>query len=247
MSATARFNADTRGLQPLSRDGVVLFDLEHDRLLKLNSVGAEMWQRLGAGSTESQIIDSIAEQYGVDKTTVAADLRALIRRMAELGVEPGRSGTTEPEQLPAQHSAGPSIRSREQDASLPEPTASSVVCAIFGLALFDLILWTSSLKWLCRAVQAWRLKRPSPKDTPTVIEQVCSAVESGCVWYPKKALCLQRSAVLACLLRNHGIAARMVIGARPMPFLAHAWVEVEGSVVNDFPRVKHFYHLLDSY
>jgi hypothetical protein len=36
----------------------------------------------------------------------------------------------------------------------------------------------------------------------------------------------------------------MVIGVRPMPFLAHAWVEADGAVVNDWPKVKTFYHFL---
>lgn len=36
-------------------------------------------------------------------------------------------------------------------------------------------------------------------------------------------------------------------GGRPMPFLAHAWVEVEGRVVNDWPRVRQFYPPLGAY
>jgi hypothetical protein len=36
----------------------------------------------------------------------------------------------------------------------------------------------------------------------------------------------------------------MKIGIRPMPFLAHAWVEVEERVVNDWPGVKNYYQSL---
>ena len=33
--------------------------------------------------------------------------------------------------------------------------------------------------------------------------------------------------------RRNGIAAQLVIGCRPLPFESHAWVEVDGRVVND--------------
>ena len=39
----------------------------------------------------------------------------------------------------------------------------------------------------------------------------------------------------------------MMIGVRSMPFLAHAWVEADGSVINDWPRVKKFYRPLLSH
>lgn len=75
--------------------------------------------------------------------------------------------------------------------------------------------------------------------------EVCAAVDSACIWYWKRVLCLQRSAVLACLLKRYGIAAQMVIGAQQMPFKAHAWVEVNGQVVNDKPYVGEIYATLD--
>ena len=37
----------------------------------------------------------------------------------------------------------------------------------------------------------------------------------------------------------------MVIGAQQMPFKAHAWVEVGGSVVNDKPYTPEMYQVLD--
>jgi hypothetical protein len=50
---------------------------------------------------------------------------------------------------------------------------------------------------------------------------------------------------LAYLLKSYGVPARMVIGARQMPFRAHAWVEVNGRVVNDKPYVREMYAVLD--
>ena len=77
------------------------------------------------------------------------------------------------------------------------------------------------------------------------VERICSAVNMACIWYWKEVLCLQRSAATACLLKRHGVAAQMVIGAEQVPFKAHAWVEVGGCVVNDKPYMPEMYVVLD--
>jgi hypothetical protein len=71
------------------------------------------------------------------------------------------------------------------------------------------------------------------------------AVDCACIWYWKQVLCLQRSIVTVCLLKRHGIDACMVIGAHPVLFRVHAWVESAGRVVNDKPSVKEIYAVLD--
>jgi hypothetical protein len=81
--------------------------------------------------------------------------------------------------------------------------------------------------------------------SPDAVERICSAMDMACIWYWKEALCLQRSAATACLLKRHGIAAQMVIGVQPLPFKAHAWVEVGGLVVNDKPYTSEMYAVLD--
>jgi hypothetical protein len=77
------------------------------------------------------------------------------------------------------------------------------------------------------------------------VECICFAVDMACIWYWKEVLCLQRSAATTCLLRKHGIAAELVIGAQQIPFRAHAWVEVSGRVVNDKPYTSEMYSVLD--
>jgi hypothetical protein len=70
-------------------------------------------------------------------------------------------------------------------------------------------------------------------------------MDMALIWYPKQVLCLQRSAATACLLKAYGVRAQMVIGAQQMPFRAHAWVEMEGRVVNDRPYIPEMYPVLD--
>lgn len=77
------------------------------------------------------------------------------------------------------------------------------------------------------------------------VERICAAVNMACIWYWKEVLCLQRSAATACLLKKYGVPAQMVIGAQLIPFKAHAWVEVDGCVVNDRPYTPEIYTVLD--
>jgi hypothetical protein len=89
---------------------------------------------------------------------------------------------------------------------------------------------------LHRIVRSWNVS--GEKAPPEVTDRVCNAVNHACVWYPKRALCLQRSAVTTCLLRNCGVSAQMVMGAQKLPFKAHAWVEVGGRPVNERTDVQ---------
>jgi hypothetical protein len=75
-------------------------------------------------------------------------------------------------------------------------------------------------------------------------EQICEAIDLAAALYFKQTLCLQRSAAAASLLKKQGFAAEMVIGVQQLPFLAHAWVEVDGLVVNDKPYVPEIYSIL---
>jgi Transglutaminase-like superfamily len=86
---------------------------------------------------------------------------------------------------------------------------------------------------------------PTMTDSADRTERVCAAVDMACIWYWKEVPCLQRSAATACLLRRYGVPAQMMIGAKQMPFKAHAWVEVEGRVVNDRPYMREMYAVLD--
>lgn len=74
---------------------------------------------------------------------------------------------------------------------------------------------------------------------------ICRAIDLACVFYFKRVQCLQRSAATTVLLRRHGFLAEMVIGAQLLPFQSHAWVEIDGSVVNDKPYVVETFAVLD--
>jgi hypothetical protein len=76
-------------------------------------------------------------------------------------------------------------------------------------------------------------------------EAICRAVDLATIWYWKQVPCLQRSAAATCLLRESGVPAELLIGAQSLPFRAHAWVEVNGRVVNDKPYIAELYAVVD--
>jgi hypothetical protein len=72
-------------------------------------------------------------------------------------------------------------------------------------------------------------------------EQISQAVDLAAALYFKPVLCLQRSAAAACLLKKQGYPAEMVIGVQQLPFVAHAWVELNGMVIGDKPYMREIY------
>lgn len=119
-----------------------------------------------------------------------------------------------------------------------------VLKAYLKLIQFDFYLAQSDFAVLYDKVRNYPVEKTT-MPAPGAVERICSAVDLACIWYWKEALCLQRSAATSCLLKSHGIFAQMVIGAQQMPFKAHAWVEVDGRVVNDKQYVPEMYAVLD--
>jgi hypothetical protein len=112
--------------------------------------------------------------------------------------------------------------------------------AFVGLVICDLVMKLGHFAALHYRVRGWKVNRKvAPVDEVTA--RICDAINWACAWYPKRALCLQRSAVTTCLLRSCGVPAQMVIGAQKLPFKAHAWVEVDGRAVNERTDVQAIY------
>ena len=115
--------------------------------------------------------------------------------------------------------------------------------AYWKLLCFDFYVGRDDFQGLYRRVRESRVAHKiCSRDAAA---RICRAVDLACIWYWKEALCLQRSAAAACLLKRHGVAAELVIGAQQMPFKAHAWVEVAGKVVNDKLYTPEMYQVLD--
>jgi Transglutaminase-like superfamily len=115
--------------------------------------------------------------------------------------------------------------------------------ALFTLLAYDLLITFYRFETVYSMVKDWTVAEvPCGQDT---IHRVCTAVNYACIWYPKQALCLQRSFVTTYLLRKYGVAAYMVLGAQKLPFKAHAWVEVDGRAINERSNVQATYAVWD--
>lgn len=109
------------------------------------------------------------------------------------------------------------------------------------LVLFDLAR-PAGFARLC----AWLGSTPASRQRSLVTSaDLIWAVDEACVWYVKRVACLQRSFVATRLLRRYGFAAELVIGCRPLPFESHAWVELDGHVVNDLPQYQRAFTVLN--
>jgi hypothetical protein len=111
--------------------------------------------------------------------------------------------------------------------------------ALFGLLAYDLVGFNRNFSKMHKFVSSRRhTSRTPPNDA---IDRVCGAVNYACVLYPRRVLCLQRTAVTTYLLRRIGVPAQMVMGAQKLPFKAHAWTEVNGRAINERRDVQRIY------
>jgi hypothetical protein len=111
--------------------------------------------------------------------------------------------------------------------------------ALFLLLAYDILNVLCRFHTVYSMVEGWKVNNRIQGSE--VIGRVCRAVDSASVWYPKRALCLQRAFVTTYLLRKRGVAAQMVLGAQKLPFKAHAWVEVDGKAINERFNVQATY------
>jgi hypothetical protein len=114
----------------------------------------------------------------------------------------------------------------------------------FLLLYFELIMLARPFRDLHATVQNQRVRGKAPDDASSA-ETLCHAMDFACVFYFKRVLCLQRSAATTLLLRRHGFAAEMVIGAQMLPFRSHAWVEIDQLTVSDKPYMREIYQVLE--
>jgi len=112
------------------------------------------------------------------------------------------------------------------------------------LIRIDLMLRFGSLQSIHSFVRHQTTIATHSAKAPSV-EAICHAIDLASVLYIKPVLCLQRSAAAAILLRHYGWNAEMCIGAQVLPFKSHAWVELNGQVVNDKPYMREIYRVLE--
>jgi len=102
-----------------------------------------------------------------------------------------------------------------------------------GLRVLGFRRWKSIFAWFAaRRVRRARAADSAPLSAASAIARL-EDVAARHLFF--RTNCLERSLVLCWLLERRGIGGQLRLGARKEGgrFEAHAWVEVDGSVVND--------------
>jgi hypothetical protein len=105
-------------------------------------------------------------------------------------------------------------------------------------------LWSTTCAYMCLIIVHFALRvrgfpgvhelgRRCPVWNATVrdCDFLLHASRRAYLLYIKRLSCLHYSAAVCCLLRLHGVKASLVIGVRQRPFGAHAWVELNKTVL----------------
>ena len=103
-----------------------------------------------------------------------------------------------------------------------------------------------------RAAQAWGRARAgrlakTPADSRLACRQVVHAVDRAARALPGNPNCLVRSLTVWTMLAARGIESQLQFGVRRAggQTEAHAWVEVDGRVINDSPDIGERFPVLE--
>jgi hypothetical protein len=233
---------------PANEDGCIILNVARDSVLSLNGTGALIFANLAAnasGLTHAELVAAVQCEFIEESSVrIEAAVANLLHQLQGKGVVR--------EEILHSRSSEMWVHTKLVRCTTAGMNAlvtplmqlkAHTAAAVLMLTLADVLLKFGGFSTLHATVKRWKLKQTNSHDSQTIAKG-CAVVEQACVWHPKQKLCLQRSAVVTCLLRSLGIPAEMVIGVHKMPFYGHSWVEVEGRVVNDHKNVQTFFHVL---
>lgn len=230
------------------KDGSAILHVGRDKMYSVIGVGSAIWTRLAAqpaGLTSDAIVTSLSAEYqDVPRYQIERDVERLLGAFQQNGfIQTGEQ---------QQNGSAAVLRNRSYAGFLflaRGATGLLLKLRLYGLAAFlgltviNIMLKLVSFSAFYHMVKRWPVS--GEHGDHEAVAPVCDAVDKATTWYPKQAMCLQRSAVATCLLRSCGLPAQMVIGCRKIPFKSHAWAELYGLVVNDKEKVQEFYRVLD--
>lgn len=65
---------------------IVMMSIEQGRYFGLDDIGSDIWKRIEEPCSFATLVDGLAADYAADRNTIAADVTALLTRMAEQDV-----------------------------------------------------------------------------------------------------------------------------------------------------------------
>jgi hypothetical protein len=65
---------------------IVMMSIEQGRYFGLDDIGSDIWKRIEPPCSFAALVDALAADYEADRATIAADVQALLDRMADQDV-----------------------------------------------------------------------------------------------------------------------------------------------------------------
>ena len=243
-----------------SEDGIVLLDLHDGNYHSLDPVAARVFQGLAAGRSREAVLAELVTLFDAPAEAIEQDVDALLETFTAAGfirpcAESPKSRPAIMPVVPGKHPAAfPSVRMS------PDAQSGGKLAALawFGrgllaLARIDLLTRRHGFPGVARRLEQVRpgafrrqsAERPSePRPSGLEMWQIVAGVNQAASFYYRRRWCLERSAACADLLRQRGFDAELVLGVQVLPFIAHAWVEVDGQVINDNPELVRSFSVL---
>ncbi len=215
----------------------VFLNLDTESYLGLDEVGTSMWKAIVKCSSLQEAYDRLLDEYDVEPERLRNDLSNLVEELVKHGLvlrwaRDRRRGYR---------------RLALDERRLAIEAALVLPITTLSLGLFGFARGRSLV-----AAAADLLRRRTPlnpqwarRDVPVVtVESVArrtaAVVRAVAQRHPCRSNCLHRSLTLWCLLRGEGIDSQLRVGVRTGggEFEAHAWVEYDGSVIDDHDDVQ---------
>jgi hypothetical protein len=195
------------------------------RYFGLNASATWMWLALANGGDLETTAAVVARAYDVPSARVRPDVEQLVATLTRLGFlrAPGPAAEIRTRPAWSRPSRGPSRAT--------SPTPSLLTCT-------RALLWAGwHLRHSTLDAVSWLDQAPPDDQASPLTEdtrlRITRQLRRAAAWLPARTYCLQESLALVALLRGQGIDASLRLGARPYPFVAHAWVEADHQPVNE--------------
>lgn len=252
---SAPFSINTSRLQiapgvcysPATADGCIVLNVERGTILSLNDTGAWMFAKLTrqVAVTRDEFLDLVRPDFhDVEEVRIETVVDSLLHQLINKGVLRTQQGNASQLSFALRSRFGRLIaRSAKIIVAPLRIMRADLIASFLLLTAADAILSLAGFNTLYQAVKKWS-PTANRHGEPQLVTNLCLAAEQACTWYPKQALCLQRSVVLTWMLRSYGVNGEMVIGVHKMPFYGHAWVELDGKVLNDDKNVQKFFEVV---
>lgn len=216
-------------------EGVVM-DLLTDRYLGITAEGARVWQAFAGGAALGEIAGDLARDGASEHPAASRRVADYVDAWREAGLL--AAGSASSPVLPRGKEAGRPAAGAVDEAGVAGARPS--VAALYHLVRASVgtrrALRRGGLPEALRRLQSIPARPLDATALDTVLARTVRAYRLLRVPFRQGAAdCLARSLTLAAALRRQGVDAELCLGVRKFPFLAHAWVEAAGRMVNEVP------------